>query len=95
MGLRVWADPDTGEIIGWPGLQNRYHGTRTYLFIVEEAELEGATVRHHLGGFASLRLADGTSISESRHRYQSDPLPLGSRWVTCDDAGVPIANELA
>jgi hypothetical protein len=91
MALRVWVD-DGGAIVGYPGLQNRYHGIRTYLFIVEEDQLEGAVVRHHLGGFASLKLADGTSIPESRWRpgrgYHTGPSPLGSRWVRCDDAGV-------
>jgi hypothetical protein len=100
--VRIWADPDTGEIIGWPG-GNRYEGIRTYLFVAEEAQLEGATVRHHLGGHASLRLTNGTSLEEVLPQSRAQPgtlsrprdLPIGTRWVTCDDAGVPVANELA
>jgi hypothetical protein len=102
MGLRLWANTDTGEIIGWAG-DNRYEGIRTYLFVVEGAQLEGATVRHHRGGHASLRLANGTSLAEVLPQSRAQPgslsrprdLPAGTRWVTCDDAGVPVANALA
>jgi hypothetical protein len=76
MGLRLWADPDTGEIIGWPGAQNRYRGVRTYLFVVEEAQLQGAIVRHTIG-YASLRLANGTRLDEvvPQSRAQPEPYP--------------------
>jgi hypothetical protein len=95
--VRIWADPDTGEIIGWreSAGKQRFRGVRTYLFPVEETELEGAIVRHTIGP-ASLLLANGTNISETRWGPEEPRRPpLGSRWVTCDDAGVPIANELA
>jgi hypothetical protein len=92
MGLRVWHDRDTGEIVGWPGNEN-FLGKRTYAFpgTLTEEDLEGAKVIHHRGADAVLKLADGTTLREAFGRKPPDDDLHASLWssISVDDGHRP------